>query len=120
MERRFFSPSVRDFMQFNLVRKEVGGVVFDKLRVDSDNYFEAVIVKNELANLTVILQRLFGLPAWPSRKLLLPQIQKIIKNFGGIRPGQALYFWSQGKDTIFAMLWPWEDGDHTTVKIIRK
>ncbi|MDP3731963.1 MAG: hypothetical protein Q8R31_02885 [Candidatus Omnitrophota bacterium] len=107
-------------MQFNVVRKEVEGVVFDKLRVDSDNHFEAVIVKNELANLTVTLQRLFGSPAWPSQKRLLPRIQKIIKSFGGIRPGQALYFWSQGKDTIFAMLWPWEDGYHTTVKIIRE
>jgi len=107
-------------MQFSVIRKELEGVIFDNLRIDKHNYFEAVIVKNELAKLTASLERLFGSPAWPSQNRLLLQVQEIIKDFGGIRPEQTLYFWSQGKDTVFAMLWPWEDGYHTTVKIIRK
>ena len=107
-------------MQFNEIRKELEGVVFDNLRIDRHDYFEAVIVKNELAKLTASLERLFGSPAWSSQNRLLLQAQEIIKDFGGIRPGQTLYFWSQGKDTVFAMLWPWEDGYHTTVKIIGK
>jgi len=102
-------------MQFNEIRKEVDGVVFDTLRTDSDNYFEAVIVKDELAKLTARLERFFGPPVRPSGK-----VQEVINGFGGIKPGQALYFWAQGKDTIFAMLWPWQDGWHTTVKIIQK
>jgi len=44
----------------------------------------------------------------------------MIEEFGGIRPGQTLYFWNEGKDAVFAMLWPWQDGYHTTVKIGRK
>lgn len=107
-------------MQFNEIRKELEDVVFDNLRIDRHNYFEAVIVKNELAKLTASIERLFGSPAWPSQSRLLLQVQEIIKDFGGIRSGQTFYFWSQGKDTIFTMLWPWEDGYHTTVKIIRK
>jgi len=107
-------------MQFNEIKKELEGAVFDNLRIDNDNYFEAVIVKDELAKLTVSLERIFGSPAWPSKNQLVPRAQEIIKDFGGIRPGQTLYFWSQGKDIIFAMLWPWGDGYHTTVKIIRK
>lgn len=107
-------------MQFNEIRRELKAVVFDKLRIDTADYFEAVIVIDELAKLAAGLEKFFGPPVWPSQKPLLLQIQKRIKNFGGIRTGQTLYFRSQGKDTIFAMLWPWEDGCHTTVKIIRK
>lgn len=107
-------------MQFNEIRKELEGVVFDNLRIDDHNYFEAVIVKNELTKLTASLERLFGSPARPSQNRLLLQAQEITKDFGGIRPGQTLYFWNQGEDTVFAMLWPWEDGYRTTVKIIGK
>lgn len=107
-------------MQFNEIRKELEGVVFDSLRIDSHNYFEAVLVTKELAKLTASLERFFGSPTWPSQDRLLPQAQEIIKDFGGIRPGQTLYFWSQGKDTVFAMLWPWEDKHRTTLKIVGK
>ncbi|PIP20864.1 MAG: hypothetical protein COX40_02455 [Candidatus Omnitrophica bacterium CG23_combo_of_CG06-09_8_20_14_all_40_11] len=107
-------------MQFNEIRKELEGLVFDMLRIDSDNYFEAVIEKNELAKLTARLERLFGSTVWPSDKRLSLQVQEMIEEFGGIRPGQTLYFWNEGKDAVFAMLWPWQDGYHTTVKIGRK
>jgi hypothetical protein len=107
-------------MQFDEIRKELEGVVFDNLRIDDHNYFEAVIVKNELAKLTASLQRLFGSPVQPSDKRLSLQIQEMIKEFGGIRPDQSLYFWNEGKDAIFAMLWPWQDGLRITVKIIQK
>ncbi len=99
-------------MQFNEVRKELEGIVFDKLRIDSQDYFEAVIVKSELAKLNARLQILFGSPEPPSRK-----VQDILKDFGGIWPGQTLYLFNEGKDAIFAMLWPWQDGEHITVKI---
>jgi len=107
-------------MQFNEVRKELEGVVFDMLRIDSDNYFEVVIVRNELAKLTARLERLFGSPLQPCDKRLSLQVQEMIKEFGGIRPYQSLYFWKEEKYAVFAMLWPWQDGCHTTVKIIQK
>ena len=107
-------------MQFNEIRKELEGIVFDMLRIDSDKYFEAVIVKNELTKLTTRLERLFGSPVWPSENSLSSEMQETINVFGGIKPGQTLYFWNQGKDTIFAMLWPWQNGLRTTVKIIQK
>jgi len=107
-------------MQFNEIRKELGGVVFEALRSDSNNYFEAVIIKDELPKLTIILERFFGSPALPSKNKLSLQIQQLIDSFGGVMAGQTLYFWNQGSDSIFAMLWPWQDGRHTTVKIIQK
>jgi hypothetical protein len=47
-------------------------------------------------------------------------MEETVKAFGGIMPGQTLYFKNEGNDTIFAMLWPWQDGIRTTVKIIQK
>lgn len=107
-------------MDFNEIKKEVKNITFETLRMDSDSRFEAVMVKDGLANLTAILERFFGPPAWPSQSEMSPQVEGIINGFGGIMPGQTLYFWSQGSDTILAMLWPWQDGMHITVKIIKK
>lgn len=107
-------------MQFQDVRKSLDGVVFDMVRADKDNFFEAVIVSNELAKVNAKLEEVFGPPAWPSQNQLPPQASEATKDFGGVRAGQTLYFWSDKKDTVFAMLWPWQDGYYTTIKIIRK
>ncbi len=107
-------------MKLDEIRKELEGVVFAELRTDANNDFAAVILNNELAKLTASLERIFGTPAWPSRNRLLPGVREIINGFGGIRPGQTLYFWQHGKDTALAMLWPWQDGERTTLKIIKR
>lgn len=107
-------------MQFSSVRKEIKGVDFASLRTDCDNYFEAVVMKEELEKLTSRLDKVFGTPIWPSRNSLSFETQKVIDGFGGIMPGQTLYFWNKGQDTIFAMLWPWKDGERATLKIVQK
>lgn len=107
-------------MKFIELKDEVKAVKFDTLRLDCDNHFEAVVVKAELDKLTARLERFFGSPAWPSKGRLSLKIEETIKGFGGIMPGQTLYFKDSGADTMFAMLWPWQDGQRTTVKIIKK
>lgn len=107
-------------MEFTEIRKELEGVVFERLRVDKDNYFEAVITKSELTKLTAILDNFFGQPRWPSHESLSAEMQEAINSFGGVKSGQTLYFWNQGSETVFAMLWPWEDGWHITVKTVKK
>lgn len=107
-------------MQFDEIKRGLEGVVFAELRNEGENYFEAVLVRDELAKLTAGLERLFGPAVWPSDNKLIPQAQEAVKEFGGIRQGQVLYFWNDGKDIIFAMLWPWQDGYRTTLKIIGK
>jgi hypothetical protein len=107
-------------MQFEEIKKEVKEIVFDKLRMDCDNQFEAVILKEELAKLIARLEKFFGSPVWPSKNSLSFQIRELIEGFGGVVSGQILYFSKEGSDTIFAMLWPWQDGERTTLKIIKK
>ena len=107
-------------MEFSEIRKEIKEIPFSTLHRDRDNYFEAVIVKNEITRLTEALNKFFGSPAFPSSSKLSFKAQELINGFGGIMPGQTLYFWNEGSDTVFAMLWPWQDGERTTVKLIKK
>jgi hypothetical protein len=107
-------------MEFNRIRDEVRLLGFETLRSDNSNYFEAVFIKEELAKLNERLKNFFGEPAWPSKDKLTSQMDEAIKDFGGIQSGQTLYFRSKGVNSLFAMLWPWQDGVHTTIKIIYK
>lgn len=107
-------------MEFSEIRKEIKEIPFSTLRMDRDNYFEAVIVKNEITRITEALNKFFGSPVFPSSSKLSFKVQELTNGFGGIMPGQTLYFWNEGSDTVFAMLWPWQDGERTTVKLIKK
>jgi len=108
-------------MRFDELKSEFKEIGFESLRADSDDYFEGVILKDELPKVTDRLGSALGLPVWPSKEKLLPRVQQAIKEFGGIMPGQTLYFQAQGSSgALFAMLWPWQDGIHTTLKIVKK
>jgi hypothetical protein len=47
-------------------------------------------------------------------------VQQAIEDFGGIRDDQVLYFKKDNEYSFFAMLWPWTDEYHITVKIGRR
>ncbi|MFH1457815.1 MAG: hypothetical protein ABIG31_01455 [Candidatus Omnitrophota bacterium] len=107
-------------MEFDKLKNEVKTVPLDTLRCDADNNFEAVVLREEIEKMKARLVKFFGTPAFPSPNSLTFQMRQVIDGFGGIMPGQTLYFWNQGKEIIFAMLWPWQDGNRTTVKIIKQ
>ena len=107
-------------MQFKQVKKEVKAVNFESVRADNEDYFEAVIVKDNLKDLTAKLEDLFGKPAWPSQTKIPDYVEKVIAGFGGIMKGQTLYFLVDESFYLFAMLWPWQDGLHITLKTGQK
>jgi len=104
-------------MRFEELIKELRKTVFVTVREDSSDYFEAVISKSDLSNLSLSLEKFFGLAVWPSKDSLSEEAEKLAGEFGGIRPGQVLYFRKQNNETAFAMLWPWQDETQITVKI---
>lgn len=107
-------------MQFDELRGALKAVAFDSTRIDCDNLFEAVILRDEIGGLRERLQNFFGNPAWPSQNRLSFRIHEEVQGCGGIMPGQTLYYAEDGNDPVLAMLWPWTDGRHTTVRIIKK
>lgn len=106
-------------MQLNEIRKGLEGVVFERIRQDEDSFFEAVVVQDELVKLTGVLEKFFGSAVSPSENKLPQEIEDAINSFGGIFSGQSLYFSNQEEDALLAMLWPWQDGQHTTVKLFK-
>lgn len=107
-------------MEFDQIKDEVKNFRLDTLRIDCDNLFEAVVVKDELSKLVKRLEGFFGQPAWPSKERLSFKVRETVDVYGGIQPGQTLYFRNEKEGDLFAMLWPWQDGQHTTIKIIKK
>ncbi|MCX5713100.1 MAG: hypothetical protein NTY47_08635 [Candidatus Omnitrophica bacterium] len=107
-------------MEFTEVKDEVKKIPFDTLRMDCDNLLEAVVVKEEVKKLTVSLEKFFGQPAWPSKNRMSLQMRKALDSYGGIMVGQTLYYWTKGPETMIAMLWPWQDGSHTTLKLVKR
>lgn len=107
-------------MQFKELIEEVKRLKFKEVRKDAHDYFEAVVSGGELVKLIEVFQAYFGLPAYPSEKALSLLAKNVIDKFGGIRPNQTLYLFHDDKKTIFAMLWPWMDGEHATIKIFQE
>lgn len=107
-------------MDFNAIRKDMKAFGFETLRNDCDNFFEGVIFQQEIDKLKAQLGHLFGEPVYPSKNRLALSVQKTVDGFGGIMPGQVLYHKALGAESVFAMLWPWKDGQRTTVKIIQQ
>jgi len=106
-------------MEFERLKTSIKSVGFESARKENDAYLELVIIRKQLSNLLVTLDGFFGSSVWPSGNALTPEIQEVIKDFGGIMQGQTLYFWHNGSAFIFAMLWPWQDGEHITLKLAK-
>jgi hypothetical protein len=106
-------------VEFNKLKTEIRKIELDVTRIDDDNYFEIVVKKHCLGDVVRLLESIFGPPAWPSRNKVSKIIEKAIKNFGGLRQGQTLYSLDRDDFSIFVMLWPWQDGERTTIKIVK-
>jgi hypothetical protein len=107
-------------MDFEKIKDAVKEIQFEETRCDDAIHLEAVIVKEELAKLVSCLESFFGSSVFPSKNKLSAKIQQDIKQFGGIMAGQTLYYWSEADTVIFAALWPWQDDEHITFKLIKK
>lgn len=106
-------------MEFDKLKTDIKNADLDTIRTDEEDYFEVVIKKNNLEAISRILESMLGQPAWPSSNKLSKEVSKLIRDFGGIRNGQMLYFLKDGDISVFAMLWPWQDGERVTLKIAK-
>jgi hypothetical protein len=101
---------------FSDIKAQIKGVGFETLRTENDSYFEVVFVKVKLGDFTAMLNAAFGKIAWPSDSPLSDEIKKAIGQYGSVMSGQTLYAIQEGSHVMFAMLWPWGDREHITLK----
>jgi len=93
------------------------GLTIDETRCDQDDYYEVVILNDEIEKWEKILTSILG----PARKPRGVKPSKddlsLTKASGGIRVNQTLFERSFGDYTIIAKFWPWDDDEHTTLKM---
>jgi len=106
-------------MKFEELMDEVKAMEFDTVRVDGNHYFEAVILRDKVPALNEKLEGFFGKQLCPPERKLDPDPEKVSSDHGGVMGGQTLYFLKEKDYFYFAMLWPWSDEYHITVKIGR-
>jgi len=115
----FPSRTENNNLRFEELKGELKAIGFDTLRIEREDYLELVVTNDKLGALNIRLVFLLGPAIWPSQKRLEAEVEEGLKDFGGIMPGQSLYFKRQGREVFFVMLWPWKDSQHTTVKVIK-
>ena len=81
------------------------------------DYLELVFLRQDFEKWDKLLTKFLGpianpFDADPSRDHL-----EMTKAFGGVRRGQALYQKDFGDYIIIAMLWPWKNETHITLKM---
>ncbi|MBU1999372.1 MAG: hypothetical protein KKE64_07780 [Candidatus Omnitrophica bacterium] len=90
-----------------------------ELRKDTaGKYYEAVFLQSKIPSIMQTLESSLGKPI--PRANFTPLIEKTISEYGGVGDGQTLYFLKQDKEILFAMLWPWQSGQFTTIKLATK
>ena len=76
-------------MDFDGLRKDMKRFNFEALRTDCDNFFEGVIIQQELDKLHLQLKSFMGEPVFPSKNRLPHKVQETVDGLGGIMPGQT-------------------------------
>lgn len=88
------------------------------MRKDNDDYFEAVFKTQSLSQIACMLEAALGPPRKEHEKIS-KDADAAIKKIGGLRRGQTLHLLDKEGYLIFAMLWPWQDGERITLKVVK-
>jgi hypothetical protein len=73
-------------------------------------YLEAVIDKNDIESLLMILTKHFGPAAKEPGKnaKFSTEIQEFVDGLGGVRIEQSFFYKRDGSKVVYAVLWPWQ------------
>ncbi len=104
-------------MNYNEFLKQINELRFEELREDRPEYMEFVIGTNHLNHLNSILESYYGAACSSPGKRPSQTAKKLADPYGGINKGQTLYHLDKGEVFYCALLWPWGNGQATTVKI---
>jgi hypothetical protein len=91
--------------------------IYQQRRV-ADNYAEIVILNKEIFLCTEIIEQLMGEPVSAAGIKPTAEDLECTKDFGGISDEQTLYKKDFGQVSALVMLWPWQDNEHITLKVI--
>lgn len=109
-------PFYRSFMLKEIIEKLSKLEVFEK-RAATDEYHEVVFFTKDLPELENILGGILGECLKPPKARLTKEDACLVDGYGGVRAGQALFRKKFDGFTVMAILWPWQDREHVTLKL---
>lgn len=89
----------------------------EEKRTISEEYSELVFLNKDIDELCKIFSGILGEPEKKQGIKPSKDILRLTKNYGGVRENQTLFKKDNAQNTIIAMLWPWQDNMHTTLKM---
>ena len=93
--------------------------VFEK-RTVSDEYAELVFCNEDMEKLNKILTDVLGPAIKPKDMQPTDEHLQLTEDYGGGRANQTLFKKERDGALVIAMLWPWSDEEHTTLKVARR
>ena len=99
-----------------IIEKSKSLNIFQSRCVD-DEYVEIVILNAQIDKWDRILNEIFGPAVKPAGAKPTKDLLHLTKEFGGIHDDQVLFKKKFQDSTVLAMLWPWQDKTHTTLKM---
>ena len=106
-------------MTFQDFLAQIQTIKIEESRIQTEDYFEAVISKGCLDSLHKILIAYFGPPLKPEGRSPSGEANRHAKPYGGIRKVQTMYFRRDEDHSECALLWPWRSGACITIKVIQ-
>ena len=106
-------------MDFNDLIQRAKTIPIDQMRREEGGYFECVLTRENIDLLSPILETFFGPPFKPAGDKPSAKASDYTKNFGGIMVQQTLYYAEKDGVAHCAMLWPWNNGLHVTLKMAK-
>jgi hypothetical protein len=90
--------------------------VYERRSVSAE-YCELVFFSKDVDRWYGILSSVLGEPRKPSGQEPTASDLDLTNHTGGIRANQTLFEKEFGEETVIAKIWPWDDGDHMTLKM---
>ena len=90
--------------------------LYEERVIDSD-YIEVVYFSKDHSFFEDILSSLFGKPVKDSGQAPNKSVKLLAQAYGGVFENQILYCTENETRPVIAMLWPWQDREHITLKV---
>jgi hypothetical protein len=119
MEKKEGKPFIAEkSMQYHQLIEKIKEKRTEEIRSDTSDYFECVIRTSNLNRLAPDFESCFGTPRKPCGSRPDRSVARYSEPYGGIRKGQTLYYAEEKGEAVMLLIWPWNNGDLSTVKII--
>ena len=105
-------------MNLKEIVSRFSGLHIEEIRSSSEDAQELVFTNERIEEWDKVFQEILGPAVKPKGTKPTKEDSQLTADYGGIFANQTLYRKEFGDETIVAMLWPWQDGVHITLKMV--